>query len=117
MKFGIGLSIAVLGLAAGSAFAGTTTNGVWTPSGCGTEPTPPTIDTTSEAGFNKSLDADEQFRNKSKEYNDCLFKEATTDSTAVSAAAQGEKDRRAAALAKLDADIKTGMDQFGKKKK
>ena len=104
-------------LLAGQAQAGTLTNGAWTPSGCGPEPAVPSIDVSSEKAFNTSLNAEEDFEKKIGIYDDCAIKEANTDASAVSAAANGLKQHAHDAEAKLQSAIDAGMDQYAKKKK
>jgi hypothetical protein len=102
----------------GQAQAGSTTNGVWTPAGCGAEPKPPTIDLGTADAFNKALDANDKYEDDSKKYVDCAFKEAADDGKAITEGQHRIQDGRNAAVAKNEADIKTGMDKYaGDKKK
>lgn len=106
-------------LAAGQAGAGTVTNGVWAPTGCGPEPKPPTIDTSSSAAFDKSLDANDKWENDWNKYYDCAQKEVGADNQATVAASKTMQDTRKAAIDKNEADVKVGMDKYagGSKKK
>lgn len=112
MRYRMGLALVLLLAAAGSARAGTITNGVWTPTGCGQEPTVPTIDLSSESAFSKTLNASDAYDAADGKYVDCVVKEANTDSAPIVNAAQAARDRRKAALAKLQADTDAGMAKY-----
>lgn len=116
-KFAAAAIAAMLALSVAPAHAGTIANGSWTPSGCGVEPTPPTIDTSSEKAFNASLDADEQFEKKYTDYANCAVKEANADQNAVAAGANTIQQDRQATVAKVKAAVDAGMDQYANKKK
>ncbi len=117
MKHRICLSVAALGLLFGQAHAGSVTNGTWTASGCGAAPQPVTIDQTSEDAFSKSLDANDKYEEASQKFQDCAFKEGAADQQAILAAEKILQDQRSGAVSKNEADIKTGLDKFGKGKK
>ena len=117
MNFRLCLVFALAVLWMGNAEAGTVTNGVWAATGCGAEPTPPAIDTTGESAFSKSLDAQEAYEKKGKEYPDCFFKEAAADNVIINNSAKAEQDRYTANVAQLDKDADAGMDKFGGSKK
>jgi hypothetical protein len=117
IRYGLGAVLALLVF--GQAHAGSVTNGTWTPSGCGAEPQPPTIDLATADSFNKSLDADEKYSNDSKKYIECAFKEATADGQAINAAETAMQSRRSTAEDKNKTDIDAGMAKYagGDKKK
>ncbi len=108
---------AALLLLLGQAQAGTLTNGAWTPSGCGHEPTAPNIDTSNEKAFNASLDADEDFEKKYVDYASCAVKEANADQNAVASSANAIQQKRQDTTGKLKTAIDAGMDQYASKKK
>ena len=66
-----------------SSNAGTLINGVWSPSGCGEKPEPPIVDSTSAVKFNHSIDAINEWQDRSLEYNSCLINEANADSQLI----------------------------------
>jgi len=55
-------------LAIVSGTAGTITNGVWLPSGCGTEPVVPVIDQNSVDAYNQSVKAINDWQQKANTY-------------------------------------------------
>ncbi|MDT4291930.1 hypothetical protein RO575_20390 [Methylomonas sp. MO1] len=59
--------------------AGSLTNGSWQPSGCGVVPESPTIDGGNIDAYNKSIAAINAWQQKSRDYFECLIKEANTD--------------------------------------
>lgn len=71
-------------LAFGTAQAGTITNGVWAPSGCGANPgAPPELDAHSAASYSKSTKDFQPWQDKAKAYEQCASDEAKADQTAV----------------------------------
>jgi len=117
MKLKFCVAAAASMLVIGQAGAGTVTNGVWAPTGCGAEPKPPTIDVSSADAFNKSLDANDTWENAWNKYYDCAQKEVAADNKATADAYKTMTDTRKAAIDKNEADVKTGMDKYAGKKK
>jgi hypothetical protein len=71
-------------LAVGTAHAGTFTNGVWAPSGCGAAPgTPPEMDGKNQTTYTKSAKDFQTWQDKAKTYEQCLSEEAKVDQSAV----------------------------------
>ncbi|MEI8571645.1 hypothetical protein JWZ98_11470 [Methylomonas sp. EFPC1] len=66
-------------LFANPAQAGSLANGSWQPSGCGAVPESPTIDAGNIDAYNKSIAAINAWQQKSRDYFECLIKEANTD--------------------------------------
>jgi hypothetical protein len=66
-----------------SSSAGTLINGAWSPSGCGEKPEPPIVDSSSAEEFNRSIDAINEWQDRSLEYNSCLINEANADSALI----------------------------------
>lgn len=59
--------------------AGSLSNGSWQPSGCGAVPEAPTVDGGNIEAYNKSIAAINTWQQKSREYFECMIKEANTD--------------------------------------
>lgn len=70
-------------LATTSSIAGTLINGAWSPSGCGEKPEPPVVDSSSVEKFNRSIDAINEWQDRSLKYNTCLINEANADSALI----------------------------------
>jgi len=94
-------------LVAVSGTAGTIANGAWSPSGCGDEPAFPSIDQSSVAAYNQSVQAINDWQQKAHAYNDCLIKEANTDNSLIANAAKAEQARLRAAIEKIQAEAAT----------
>lgn len=67
--------------------AGTITKGVWSPSGCGTEPALPAINQTTVDGYNKSVKTINDWQQKVGAYSACVVKEANDDNASIAKAA------------------------------
>ncbi|MGR8981334.1 MAG: hypothetical protein ACU84H_14750 [Gammaproteobacteria bacterium] len=74
----------ILMLAAASTVpAGTLSEGVWSPNGCGDEPEMPSPDSSSLDAYNESLGEINDWQRRSEKYFDCVAKEATADNTLI----------------------------------
>jgi len=111
----IATMIFLLAVTGGSAEAGVLKGGTWTPTGCGTEPTPPAINASSPAAYDASIKQANAYQTAAKQYEDCYFKEAQADSNAINAASQDHQHELQAAYDKLAADAKAGADRLKKK--
>lgn len=98
--FSIGILVASISVGT----AGTIVNGVWSPVGCGTEPIPPAVVTTSVEAFNQSVKVIKDWQQKNSTYNSCLIDEANKDNILISKIANEEQARFQAALEKIKAD-------------
>jgi hypothetical protein len=92
-----------LGISFG-ANAGTLNNGSWSPSGCGTRPEAPVIDSTNVEAFNRSINLINAWQKQIQTYHDCMVREANADATAINQAAAGEQAKINEASEKLNAD-------------
>jgi hypothetical protein len=104
-----------LALTGGLAEAGTLKAGSWEPTGCGTEPTPPTINASSPAAYNDSIKNAETFQKAAQQYEDCYFKEADADNHVISAALSDQQHHMQAVFDKLQGDSKSGAAKLNKK--
>jgi len=107
--------IFLLAATCGSAEAGVLKGGTWTATGCGTEPTPPTINSSSPAAYEASIKLANAYQAAAKQYDDCYFKEAQADSNAINAASQDHQHELQATFDKLSADSKAAVDRLKKK--
>lgn len=98
-----------------SGIAGTITNGVWSPSGCGTEPTVPVVDQDNVDAYNQSVKAINDWQQKANSYNSCLIKEANADNTLIANAANDEQARLRAAIEKIQAETAAAKAKLDKK--
>jgi len=98
-----------------SATAGTITNGVWSPSGCGTEPPVPVIDQSSVDAYNQSVKAINDWQQKANAYNSCLIKEANADNALIANTANDEQARLRAAIEKIQTGTTAAKDKLDKK--
>lgn len=92
---------AALSALAFNSLAGTITNGVWSPSNCGTDPLPPTIDQSSVENFNKSVKAINDWQQKANAYNSCLINEANADNALIAKTANDQQAKLRAAFEKI----------------
>jgi hypothetical protein len=75
---------AIATMSFGAAQAGTITNGVWTPSGCGADPGPaPEMNGKSQSTYTASAKEFQAWQDKAKAYVTCLSAEAKTDQAAI----------------------------------
>ena len=107
--------ILALTFTGGGAEAGVLKSGTWTPTGCGTEPTPPAINGSSRPAYEASIKQAQTFQTAAKQYEDCYFKEAQADSTTINAATQDHQHELQGAFDKLSADAKAAAERLNKK--
>ncbi|MCK9636849.1 MAG: hypothetical protein M0R41_11290 [Methylobacter tundripaludum] len=106
---------AAMMLTASTGMAGTIANGVWSPSGCGSEPVVPVIDPSSVETYNQSVKAINDWQQKANAYNGCVIKEANADNALIANAANDEQARLKAAMEKLQAETTAAKDKLDKK--
>lgn len=100
---------AMLGLCASIVcHAGTLAKGQWTPNGCGMKPVPPTIDSRSVDGYNRSIKIINEWQQRVQEYQTCFINEANADNAAIAKAANEEQVRLKADFDKVSKDATTG---------
>ncbi len=87
-----------------AADAGVLNNGSWSPSGCGTRPEAPVIDSTSADAFNHSIKMINAWQKQIQTYHDCMVKEANADAATINRAATAEQAQINEASEKLNAD-------------
>jgi hypothetical protein len=97
--------------------AGTITKGVWSPSGCGTEPVLPAINQTTAENYNKSVKTINDWQQKVGVYSSCVVKEANEDNASVAKAANEKQMKLQALTEKVHAETeaaKAKLDKSGK---
>ncbi|WP_189048009.1 hypothetical protein [Aliidongia dinghuensis] len=99
----------------GTAEAGTLRAGTWVPTGCGTEPTPPTINASGRAAYEASIKDAQAYQQAAKQYDDCFFKEADADNHLIAGALKDHHAQLQATFDKLTADSKAAADRLNKK--
>lgn len=109
------MMILALALAGGGAEAGVLKAGTWTPTSCGTEPTPPTINGSSRAAYEASVKEAQAYQTTAKQYDDCFFKEAQADNQTIGTALTDHQNVIKGAFDKLQADAKAAADRLNKK--
>jgi hypothetical protein len=85
--------------------AGTITNGTWSPSGCGAEPTVPVIEQGSVDAYNNSVKAINEWQQKANAYNTCLINEANADNAIIAKMANEGQSRLRTAMEKIKTDM------------
>jgi hypothetical protein len=97
---------AVILVAASVGTAGTISNGVWSPSACGTEPEVPVVDQDSVETYNQSIQTINEWQQKANAYNACVINEANADNAVIAKTATEGQNKFRAAVEK----IKTATD-------
>lgn len=112
MKMGqLSCGLLLLGLLTGTAVAGSISNGVWSPVGCGEKPAVPAIPDHDVKSFNAAMDAVNQWQMQVKQYFECLVKEANADNVIIAESA----NRQQAEHQKLVESLNTQIDAAEKK--
>lgn len=88
--------------------AGTLAKGQWTPSGCGTKPVPPVIDSSSVDNYNRSIKTINDWQKRTQDYQSCFIKEANADNAAIARAANMEQTKLKADFDKVGKDAADG---------
>lgn len=109
-------AMVILALAGQMASAGILQGGTWVPTGCGTEPPPPKINSLNPAAYEASIKLVQAYEKTMKDYNACVFKEAETDNHTISAALRDQQQSIQATFDKLTADSKAAVDKLNGKK-
>lgn len=73
--------------------AGTISNGVWLPSACGAEPSPPVFKQKSIEEYNDSVKLINEWQLKANAYNNCLIKEANIDNALIAKSANEQQSK------------------------
>ena len=107
--------IFLFGLFSNSVYAGIITNGNWAPSNCGELPSPPVIADQDVKSFNKSMDAIGDWQNKTKNYFECLVKEANADNAIIAESANRAQANNQKVVETLNATIDEAEKKLSKK--
>lgn len=95
--------------------AGTITKGVWSPSGCGTEPALPAINQTTVDGYNKSVKTINDWQQKISVYSTCVVKEANDDNASIAKAANERQMKLQKLTEKVHADTEAAKAKLDSK--
>lgn len=106
--------VALTFIAVSDGVAGTIANGVWSPAGCGAEPTVPVIDQSSVDAYNLSVKAINGWQQKANAYNGCLIKEANADNALIATTANEEQARFRAAIEKIKTETEAAKAKLDK---
>ncbi|OAI18416.1 MULTISPECIES: hypothetical protein [Methylomonas] len=101
-------------LFAGPATAGTLSGGAWQPAGCGVKPDAPVIDDSDVDTFNKSIAAINAWQQKSRDYFECLIKEANTDNAIIAESANQAQAKYREAVEKIGAEADAAKKKLDK---
>lgn len=96
-----------------AANAGTLNNGSWSPSGCGTMPEAPNVNSNNVDSLNRSITAVNDWQKRLQTYDQCMIREANADTTAISNAANAQQVRYREASARINAELASGRDKLG----
>ena len=81
--------------------AGTISNGVWSPSACGTEPEIPVVEQDSVETYNQSIKTINDWQQKANAYNTCVINEANADNAIIAKTATEQQNKFRAAVEKI----------------
>lgn len=73
--------------------AGTISNGVWLPSACGAEPSPPVFKQKSIEDYNDSVKLINEWQLKANAYTNCIIKEANIDNALIAKSANEQQSK------------------------
>lgn len=107
-------SVVVAMIFAGTVQAGSLNNGSWQPNGCGSVPEAPTIDTGTIDSYNKSIAAINTWQQKSRDYFECLIKEANTDNGIIADHANQAQAKYRETVEKIGAEADAGKKKLDK---
>ena len=99
------ITLFLLAVISGSAISGTIINGAWAPSNCGDQPSPPVIADQDVKSFNKSMDGIGDWQNKTKNFFECLVKEANADNAIIAESANRAQANNQKVVETLNATI------------
>ncbi len=89
----LNLSIsAILAMTTNLAFAGSLTNGEWTPSSCGNKPVTPVVNGQSAESYNDSVKVINEWQQLANTYYGCIVSEANKDNAVIVQRANQEQN-------------------------
>lgn len=110
------IAINILLLGAASTTAGVLKQGVWV-SSCGSREEAPFIDTSNADTYNASVKAINAWQKTASAYEDCLVKEANTDSAIIAKTATDEQSKLKDIVKKINDELNTGREFLDQKRK
>ncbi|WKJ89145.1 hypothetical protein QZJ86_14070 [Methylomonas montana] len=114
MKPILPLAILLATFFASQASAGSLANGSWQPSGCGSVPEAPTVDGGNIDAYNKSIAAINTWQQKSRDYFECLIKEANTDNGIIADHANRAQAKYRETVEKIGAEAEAAKKKLDK---
>lgn len=115
MKNALLISTICIASVAGPAYAGSISNGKWSPIGCGNNPEVPLIDKSSVDAFNNSIAAINDWQQKSRTYLECLINEANADNKLIADSANKEQEQYREKLEKISTAAKAASNAMEQK--
>jgi len=100
-------------LAITNAHAGSISNSLWTPTGCGSVPIEPKVESSSLDAYNRSVEAVNHYRKSIRTYQDCLIQEANGDIKIITKSANDAQLATKNADDKILAEIKAADKKLG----
>ena len=94
--------------------AGTITNGIWLPNGCGVKPEVPVIEQDSIDAYNKSIKVINDWQQKAIGYNKCLINEANMEISLIANSANNEQAGLNASIEKIQAETAAARARLNK---
>lgn len=85
-------------------FAGTLADGQWHPDNCGERPELPEVDTSNAFAYSSSVHTVVEWQTATKAFNECLVKEANSDTASIIKAAKEEQERSRTILEKINTE-------------
>jgi hypothetical protein len=105
-----------LAISVRGAGAGAVADGDWTPTRCGPEPQPVTLDLASVEAYNQSILAAKAWQQQANAYAACLVGEGNADNAAIVKAVNDAQQRIKARFDRLNADVASAQTKFGDRK-
>jgi hypothetical protein len=95
--------------------AGTIAKGVWSPSGCGAEPSAPQLNQATVDNYNKSVKTINDWQDKVSVYSACVVKEANDDNASIAKSANDRQAKLKTLSEKIHADTEAAKAKLDSK--
>jgi hypothetical protein len=95
-----------------AANAGTLNDGSWSPSGCGTMPEAPAVNSGSADTVNKSIAAVNNWQKQLQTYDECMIREANADAATIANSAKAQQKRYHETSEKIAAEVTAVREKF-----
>ena len=94
--------------------AGSISNGVWSPTTCGTQPVTPVVEQNSIEAYNKSIAVINGWQQKANDFMNCVINEANADNALIAKTANEEQAQFRRLIDKVKADTDAAKDKLDK---